>query len=536
MPSRSKKGPESLRLHRDRARVRELLIRERHQVQLLRAALVGVIAGLLSVAFQTAVGGAERVSAVLAASARNVGWLGWPAIILGAGFLGAVAAYTTQKLSPAASGSGIPHVKAVLLHLRTLLPWRLIPVKFGAGLLALTAGMSLGREGPTIQMGAAVGKLLGDLMRVPGRGLSALIAAGAGAGLASAFNAPLAGFLFVMEELKREMSPLTYGTALVGSVSGVAVSRVLLGQNPSFVLPTSSAPPLRALPLMAVLGLIAGVAGVAFNRSLIGAIRLRRRMKPPRWAVGASIGGLAGLCLLLLPEVTGPGHHVLFNLIERDQPASVLAQVALGLFLAKSLLTVLSYGSAVPGGIFAPLLAMGALLGFAFAQGLWLTNLDLGIGPIPFAIVGMAALLTSVVRAPLTGVVLIVEMTGEYPMLYSLLLACFVAYVVPEMVRDKPIYEALLEQDLHGDAVEQEVSSEPVLLDILVEPHSTLDGKAVREMGLPEGCLLVSVLRRDKHIVPAGSTIIESGDTLSVMAEGHLTEIAHAIHEASRAP
>lgn len=536
MPSKTPSKPQLPQLHRDRARVRELLIRERHQVQLVRAAAVGAFAGLLSVAFQLAVSGVDSVARGLAHSLSEFGFWAWVLLGLVGALMGGFAAWATVTFAPSASGSGIPHVKAVLMNLRSLNPLRLIPVKFVGGLLAIGTGMSLGREGPTIQMGAAIGRLLGDALKVPKRAYTALIAAGAGAGLASAFNAPLAGFLFVMEELKREMSPLTYGTALIGSVSGVAVSRFLVGQNPSFVLPQTAAPPLRALPLMAVQGVLIGLAGVLFNRLLLSGVKRSRSTQLPKWVLGAVVGAVAGICTLLLPEITGPGNHAVLTLLELKPGGWMAVLAVLGLFAGKLLLTVLSYATRVPGGIFAPLLALGAMLGLAFGQAMQAAGIQSTVTPTVYAIVGMASMLTAVVRAPLTGVVLIVEMTGEYSMIYPLLVACFVAYVVPELFRSKPVYESLLAMDLKDVPSALSDGDDPVLLDALIEPDSTLDGKQVKDMGLPAGCLLVTIMRGEKQIVPAGNTVVRAGDHIAVLTEGHHAEIAAAVYEACRAP
>ena len=328
--------------------------------------------------------------------------------------IGCLAAWITERFAPEAAGSGIPHIKAVLLHLRTLRAARVIAVKMVAGLLALASGMSLGREGPTVQIGAAVGKLTGDLFRVPRRSYSALIAAGSGAGLAAAFNAPLAGFLFVMEELRREMSPIAYGTALLASVCSVAVTRYLLGQAPSFVMPSPGPAPLIALGPIAVFGVIAGFAGVAFNRALMGALTIREKLKAPRWAAGLVVGA-------------------------------------------------------------------------------------------------MAAVLAASVRAPLTGVVLIVEMTAEYQLLYALLVCSFAAYATAELLGDDPIYEALLELDLHQNTEFTEDETEPSIIDFLVEPDSQMDGRKIRDLQIPEGTLITVVARNNRHLVPRGTTQLRAG-------------------------
>ncbi len=402
---------------RRRPAAQAALERDRRRRQFLRAAVTGLVAGALAILFKAAVVRAHLFGDAVAAATTRWGAAGVLALVAVTAALGSAAAWATGRFAPEAGGSGIPHVKAVLLHARPMRPVRLLLVKFGCGFAALAAGMSLGREGPTVQMGAAVGKLVGQVLRVRRRSLPALIAAGAGAGLAAAFNAPLAGFLFVMEELKREMSTITYGTALVGSVCAVAVSRMLTGQGPSFQLESASPVALRVLPLVALFGALAGLVGVLFNNALVAAVTVRERHRIPRAAAGAAIGGLAGLMMILLPEATGVGHDVAQRLLAGQfthfthftQPqfaqftqfdARHLVGAALLVCGAKFALTVLSYGTGVPGGIFAPLLVIGAFLGYACGALLQQAFPTLPIVPVVFATIGMSAVLAGSVRAP----------------------------------------------------------------------------------------------------------------------------------------
>lgn len=521
---------------KEREQRRHDLHRALRRTSLVHAAIVGLIAGFLAVAFQVCVRGAESFSDAIAKTAQVQGPFGAAALILFCIVIGSAAAGLIGRLAPDAGGSGIPHIKAALLHLRIIHPIRLILAKFAGGLAALAIGMSLGREGPTVQMGASVGKLVGDVLRAPRRGRNALLAAGAGAGLAAAFNAPLAGFLFVMEELKREMSALTYGAALIASVCAVAVTRFLIGEHPSFSLANPGGAPLSILPLAAMLGIVAGVAGIAFNKALIGALEFRRIFKVPRWVYGGLAGLASAILLLHLPEVTGGGHALAERLLSAASGFKPSVGMIILLFAGKLLFTAASYGTGLPGGIFAPILVMGSLVGYGF--GYVATSVSPGIpfSPPGFATLGMAAMLAGSVRAPLTGVVLIVEMTGEYSLLYSLLVSAFAASLIADALRDEPIYEALMERDLRLSGAEVHPDEEPFLLEILVEPHSTMDGRRVRYLGLPTGSILVTLERGSRHIVPGGATMLSAGDMISVMVEGDKPEISQTIHEMAKAP
>jgi len=518
-----------------RERRRHVLHRVSRRTILLYSAVVGIFAGILAVLFQQAVLKAETFAA-------SMGKLVGHSVLLSVGFacaaglFASIATTLIGKYAPEVAGSGIPHIKAALLHLRIIRPVRIIVAKFAGGLAALSVGMSLGREGPTVQMGASVGKFIGDGLRAPRRSRGTLVSAGAGAGLAAAFNAPLAGFIFVMEELKREMSALTYGTALIASVCAVGVTRYLEGEHPSFNLTSPGVPPLSILPLAALLGIVSGVGGVLFNRTLLFAMDIRQKYHAPRWAYGAVVGFASAMSLVYFLPIAGSGHKSAETLLSGHFVANPLLGVVLFVFVGKLLLTASSYGTGLPGGIFAPILVMGSYLGFAFGLVSHHVAPGLTFSVEGFATLGMAGLLAGSVRTPLTGVVLIVEMTAEYGLLYSLLVTAFMAYLTAEALRDKPVYDELMERSLRVDGVEVHSEEEPLLLEILVEPQSTMDGRRIKNLGLPAGAIVATLERGSRHLVPGGSTVITAGDMITVMIEGDKPELSHQIHEAARGP
>ena len=500
---------------------------------IIAAGAVGAISGTVAVGFRLVVEKSEAFGHSLAHTMLLRGPLGLLLLALLGSALGALAGFLTDRFAPDAGGSGVPQAKAAIMGLRPIRPWRLAAVKLIGGCAAITAGFSAGREGPTIHLGAAAGELFGRLVRVPARSRRTLIAAGAGAGLAAAFNAPLAGFLFVMEELRREMSPLTYGTALVGSVLAVGVGRFALGGGSAFELAAPPNLPLSSLPAVVLVGVVTGLFGVAFNRSMMAASGWRMRRKIPRWAAGGTVGLATGVLLALWPDVTGGGHHLAERALRGDLFAASGAVIG-GLVVAKLVLTVASYATGVPGGFFAPLLVMGSLLGLIVGR---LVHPYAGIAvdaPV-LASVGMAAILAGSLRAPLTGVVLIVEMTGQYSLLYDLLVAAFVAYAMAELLHDKPIYEALLERDLHGGTPVSEHEGEVV--EAFVETGSRFDGATIRALRLPENVTIAMIERDGRTLAPRGNTVVRFGDHLTVVvgAEGP-RENALAVIDAARAP
>lgn len=518
----------------DRDRTLRGLRRSHRLAQLGRAAVVGLVSGACAAGFRLLVNAAEDASHVLGERRGRLGLLAWLLIPAATTCLGGLAGWLTLRFAPETAGSGIPHVKAALLGVRRIRAWRVIATKLAGGLLALTAGFSLGREGPTVQVGAAAGKLVGRGLRAPRRSMNALVAAGAGAGLAGAFNAPLAGFLFVMEELKREMSPMTYGTAFIGSVCAVLVTRLFSGQLPSFLLPESNVLPFAALLPAALLGVAGGIAGVLFNHGLLQATALRPHIRGPRWLPAAFTGAVAGILLLTFPRITGVGRGLAADILSGHLQARHIVLLAMALFAGKFLLTVLSYGTGVPGGIFAPILVMGSCLGFAFGilSGRLLPTL--GVSPTVFATIGMAAFLTGSVRAPLTAVVLIVEMTNEYNLLFALLFGCLFAYATAELLRSEPIYEALLKRDLKAVEVSRPDATEISHFEVLVEPDSLLAGRRLRDLDFPPGARITAIARHGHDLIPLGETRLEPGDLITVIIEARAAEAAARIVEAAR--
>jgi CIC family chloride channel protein len=323
------------------------------------------------------------------------------------------------------------------------LHWRrLLPVKFFGGLASIGGGMALGREGPTIQIGGATGLMVSTWFRVkPGEGeRKALISAGAGAGLAAAFNAPLAGVVFVLEELHGAFTPVIFVAAFLASVTADVVCRLLTGETPVFALHGMPVPSLNALPVALIVGGIAGFGGVLFNRSLLASLdRFDRLRRWPPFAVGALAGLIVGFAAWIYPEVSGSGAI----LAEHAMAGKIAIRGVIALVAARFVLTMVSYGSGAAGGIFAPLLVIGALGGLAVGSAAHLIAPTWAGHPEVFAVLGMGALLTSIVRAPLTGIVLMVELTGEYNYMLPLLVSCFAAYGVAEAMNDVPIYEVL---------------------------------------------------------------------------------------------
>jgi CIC family chloride channel protein len=269
------------------------------------------------------------------------------------------------------------------------------------------------------------------------------MAAGAGAGLATAFNAPIAGAVFVLEELVRRFETRIAIAALGASATALWVARLLLGDAPEFRVEPLPPPDSAGSVLFFVLGIVAGLVAVAYNRALLGAIAGANRLQ--RWPVelrAGLVGAAVGVLAWIAPELVGGGE----SLTQRTLSGRVMLSVLPLVFLLRFGLGAVSYAIRTPGGLFAPLLVVGAQLGLLFGALCRVVFPDLDMPPEAFAVVGMAAFFTGVVRAPVTGIVLIVEMTASFPMLLPMLGACFTALLVPTLLGSAPIYESLRER------------------------------------------------------------------------------------------
>lgn len=475
--------------------------------------LVGFSAGIIAIIFRTLLAGADTMRNGLVLWAQQFSGIGWIFPMTVGALCAMLSVWLVRRFAPEASGSGIPHLKATLHRLRELRWWRVLPVKMVGGALALGSGMALGREGPTVQMGGAVGDAVARWLKVPARDRLVLIAAGAGAGLAAAFNAPLSGLVFILEEVQRDFRPVMFGAAFLAAAIADIVARFFAGQLPVFAIPSYPSPPLTAIPVFILLGAITGLFGVLFNRGLLVALDFFGRFSlRTQIGLAGAIGALAGLIAWFAPIAVGGGH----NLAEWVLSGEVALTAIPLWFLLRFGLTLVSYGTGAPGGIFAPLLVLGALLGLGVGEMAHWWFPAVAPEPAAFAVVGMAAYFTAIVRAPLTGVVLILEMTGNYNQMLALLISCFSAYLVAEGLKDLPIYEALLERDLLRGGL-RPTYKEPIVAEMTVEAGAPFLGRTIKELALPPGCILVRCEHNGHEWIPTATTQLEEQMRLSAV-------------------
>jgi chloride channel protein, CIC family len=413
----------------------------------LLSMLVGVASGLIGALFRLALEHADgwRNSFLLWAH----GWdtAGLILVIAVCAVATGLAAWLVRRWAPLASGSGIPHVECVLNDLLPPVPFRLIPVKFVGGVLAMGSGLALGREGPSVQMGASVAHLVAKLFRRKWVDCRVLMAAGAGSGLATAFNAPIAGSVFVLEELLRRFDIRTTIAIFGASAGAIWISRLLLGSEPDFLVGELPYGGFVSLPFYLVLGTLAGGLGIVYNQTLLLAVATVERLhRCPAELFAAVVGGLVGLLAWFVPGVVGGGDALSQRALDGTGALMTLSLV----FLLRFGLGQISYAARTPGGLFAPMMVLGAQSGliFGIVCSRWLPTVI--PEPRTFALVGMAAFFAAVVRAPVTGIILVTEMTGNSTLLLPMLASCFAAMTVPTLVGNVPVYDSLRQLTLRS--------------------------------------------------------------------------------------
>ena len=404
------------------------------------APLAGLGAGLVGASFRLALEEANRFRDALMARMNVWGVVGFMLFVGLAAGGAAIAAWLVRRIAPSAAGSGIPRVMAVLNDQVPPAPPRAIPVKFLAGTLAIGSGLALGREGPTVQMGASIAYQAGKLLRQRWTDCRALLAAGAGAGFAVAFNAPIAGVSFVCEVLVKRFEARTAVAALAACAVATWVGRAMFGDGPECSVGPLTDPGLLKLPFFVLLGIGAGLAGTLYNRTLLATLRTTDRLSglPVELRAGM-VGAAVGAIAWFAPSLVGGGGGLAQQALSGVGTLVVLPV----LFLFRLGLIACSVAAGTPGGLLVPFLALGAELGLWFGLLGALAFPGMALEPEGFALVGMAALFTAIVRAPLTAIVLVTEMTANLTMLLPMIVACFAAMLVPTLFGDASILESL---------------------------------------------------------------------------------------------
>ena len=439
--------------------VRRLIQRDKTPLAvLLMAAVVGTLAGLIGVAFEKSVNWVQNLRIGGLVEVADHWFLVWPLAFILSALLAMVGYFLVRRFAPEAGGSGIPEIEGALEELRPVRWWRVLPVKFIGGMGTLGAGMVLGREGPMVQLGGNLGRMVVDVFRMRSpEARHTLLATGAAAGLSAAFNAPLAGILFIIEEMRPQFryNLISIKAVFTGVIMATIVFRIFNGDKAVIEVGKLSNAPVNTLWLYLILGMIFGCIGPLFNTLVLRTQDMFQRIHGgniKKWVlIGGLIGGSCGVLGLIQPAASGGG----FNLIPIAAAGNFSVGLLLFIFIARVITTLLCFSSGAPGGIFAPMLALGTLLGTAFGMAATplfpAYHLDAGT----FAIAGMGALLAASVRAPLTGIVLVLEMTDNYQLILPMIITCLGATLLAQFLGGKPLYSTILQRTLAKQEAEQ---------------------------------------------------------------------------------
>ena len=411
----------------------------------LLALLVGGLTGLVGALFKTTLAYADRLRNSYILVERQDPLIGFILFIILCSAAVFIAVYLVEHFAVFAKGSGIPYVET-LLEERTDMPTlAVLPVKFIGGVLAIGAGLMLGREGPSVQIGASLAQFVSQCFNRKWQDFRVLFAAGAGAGLATAFDAPIAGAIFVLEELVKKFEQRIAIMALAASAAAISVAHAIVGGKIEFHVSTIILSTPKELPLYFLFGFASGFLAIVYNFSIVQTLNYTTQISclSPPWRASI-LGAAIGILAWNFPELVGGGQELTQQALDNTRPI----REVLCIFLLRFILGAACYSIGAPGGIFAPMLALGAQFGLIFNASCVYLAPNVITSPTTFALVGMTALFSGACRAPLTGIILVTEMTANTSLLLPMLCACFAAMLPPILFHLPSIYEALRDRTL----------------------------------------------------------------------------------------
>ncbi|NIM23602.1 MAG: CBS domain-containing protein [Armatimonadetes bacterium] len=478
------------------------------------AIVVGIGAGLGAVAFRWLIAVTQRL--FFGGSERFLDFLGpyrvVPVPALGGLFVGLL----TYYLASEAKGHGVPEVMLAVTTLGGRIRARVAAVKSLASAICIGSGGSAGREGPIVQIGSALGSTLGQILRLPDDRIRLLVACGAAGGISATFNAPIAGVLFALEVILRQFAASSFGFVVFASVTAAAISRATLGDRPSFIVPAYSLKSAWELPLYAGLGILAAGVSVLFVKSLYGLEdffdrwHFKEYMKPV--AGGLLVGGIG----VLFPQVFGTGYG-------SSQPVGsglgavdlvLVAKLGLGLtaalILLKIVATSLTIGSGGSGGVFAPSLFIGAMLGGTFGQIAHHFWPDVTAASGAYALVGMGAVFAGAARAPITSILILFEMTGDYRIILPLMTAVVTSSLISQRLSRDTIYTLKIRR--RGIDLERESATD--LLDTVTVGEIMTTHLETVPADMPVEQLMKYLLETGHHGLPV---VDEGGELVGIV-------------------
>ena len=482
----------------------------RKGLAIAEASIIGIVAALSAVLLKQSSGwlGTWRIHSTHILPA----WLVLPLIGMSFGFF---AGWLIQRFAPEAAGSGIPQVKASLGNVPIRLSWQVAGIKLISTILALGSGLILGRQGPTIQVGAGLAGGMSRLVPTSPEHRRQMIAAGAGAGLSAAFNAPITGVLFIIEELLKDLSELTLGTAIIACFIGGVISRLLGGgtlQLNRELVNYSAQFYFPEIPIFLLLGVIIGLFSAVFRHGLRLSLKIYQRLHITLPLRVALAGLISGLIVALLPEYYRDNAGLREYMIA-SEPNLLLATIT---FISQFILTLIAFGSGAPGGLFAPSLILGSCLGHII--GVFEVQF-LGFGSLnTYALAGMGGFFSAVSKVPITAIVIVFELTTDFNLVLPLMIVAVTAYLVADYFVPGSLYDELLK--LNGITIEKNSPIEGVLTklkaeDVMQERVETLDA----EMSIKEA---IQAFSRSHH---RGFPVVDQGQLVGIITQSDIKNI-----------
>lgn len=479
----------------------------------IQGILVGIFSGLIVCLYRFLLSSSESILRnILNIIHGNIYLIiGWFIVLAILGFFTAI----IVKWEPNSLGSGIPQINGeVKGYLNT--NWiRVLIAKISSGILTALGGLSLGPEGPSVQIGGMAGKGISRIFKESKTDELRLILAGSTVGITAAFNAPLAGVIFIIEEINHSFDKTLIFIALSASVVADFISKLFFGQATVLNFPIYNLP-LSSYWLLIVLGIVLGILGYVYNVGMIKTSDFCTKLNIPIEAKFISVFLISGVVALFIPEVLDGGHFML-NMLDVAIPS---LGVLIFLLVAKYLFSVVSFSTGTPGGIFLPLLVLGAFIGAIFAS-IVIPIFGLESYLIyKFIVISMAGFFAATVRSPITGVVLLSEMCGSTDSLVAMLIVAIIAYSVPMLLNNRPIYESLFERLLaknNKDFLKDH--SNHVLVEYVVPSGWKYTSMKITDIPFPKGCIVVSITRNGEYILASEDIRINYADQIHMLMD-----------------
>ncbi|MCF8084688.1 MAG: chloride channel protein, partial [Deltaproteobacteria bacterium] len=410
---------------------------DRHVSSLLIAAVIGILSGYGAVLFRFVIKSAQygfyhhtQDFLTFAHQLPLYYVLGMPA--LGGLMVGILVRFGARE----AKGHGVPEVMEAISLRSGMIRKRVAAVKILASAICIGSGGSVGREGPIVQIGSSIGSTISQILKLPRPQQKTMVGCGAAAGIAATFNAPIAGVLFALEVLLGDFGLASFSPVVLSSVMATTISRHYFGDFPAFIIPRYELASLWELAIYPFLGLLAGLVAILFVVVLYKSEDLFDAIKMPEWLKPAMGGLFLGLILLQWPEVFGVGYGAINQSLLNEMTGSLL----LSLIFIKIAATSITLGTGGSGGIFAPSLFIGAMAGGFFG---WVVNLlfpAMTASPAAYAMVGMGAVVAGTTHAPITAILILFEMTGNYKIILPMMITCIISTVIASSLKTGSIY------------------------------------------------------------------------------------------------